>query len=68
MFPALLLAGIASTIKANATASLALVPGSIASAWVYRDAVRSISKNFMFVMSAASLPQRSFVGSSNFSC
>ena len=61
VFPALLLAGIAP-IKANATASLALVPGSIASAWVYRDAVRSISGKFMLVMSAASLAG-SLVGS-----
>jgi uncharacterized membrane protein YfcA len=54
VFPALLLAGIAP-IKANATASLALVPGAIASAWVYRDAVRSISMRFVLTMSAASL-------------
>jgi uncharacterized protein len=61
VFPALLLAGIAP-IKANATASLALVPGAIASAWVYRDAVRSISKKFVLIMSAASLAG-SLVGS-----
>lgn len=35
VFPALLFAGIAP-VKANATASLAMVPGGIASAWVYR--------------------------------
>lgn len=35
VFPALLLAGVAS-VKANATASLIVVPGAIASAWVYR--------------------------------
>ncbi|HTA45119.1 MAG TPA: sulfite exporter TauE/SafE family protein [Bryobacteraceae bacterium] len=35
VFPALLFAGVAS-VKANATASLAMVPGGIASAWVYR--------------------------------
>jgi uncharacterized membrane protein YfcA len=34
-FPALLFAGIAS-IKANATACLVMVPGGIASTWVYR--------------------------------
>ena len=61
VFPALLLAGIAP-IKANATASLALVPGAIASAWVYRDAVRTISKKFVLIMSAASLAG-SLVGS-----
>ena len=61
VFPALLLAGIAP-LKANATASLALVPGAIASAWVYRDAVRTISKKFVLIMSAASLAG-SLVGS-----
>lgn len=35
VFPALLFAGVAS-VKANATSSLAMVPGGIASAWVYR--------------------------------
>lgn len=35
VFPALLLAGVAS-VKANATASLIMMPGGIASAWVYR--------------------------------
>ncbi len=35
VFPALLFAGVAS-VKANATASLILAPGGIASAWVYR--------------------------------
>lgn len=54
VFPALLLAGVAS-IKANATASLALLPGAVASAWVYRDAVRGISKDFILKMTAASV-------------
>jgi hypothetical protein len=54
VFPALLLAGIAP-IKANATASLALLPGALASAWVYRDSVRGISRNFILSMSVASL-------------
>jgi uncharacterized membrane protein YfcA len=54
VFPALLLAGVAA-VKANATSSLALLPGVIASAWVYRDAVRSISKSFIATMAAASL-------------
>jgi uncharacterized membrane protein YfcA len=54
VFPALLLAAVAP-IKANATASLALVPGAIASAWVYRDAMRGLSKNFILTMCGASL-------------
>lgn len=54
VFPALLLAGIAP-VKANATASLALLPGAIASAWVYRDAVIKISGKFIVTMSATSL-------------
>jgi len=61
VFPALLLAAVAP-IKANATASLALVPGAVASAWVYRDSVRGISKSFILTMSAASLAG-SLVGS-----
>lgn len=54
VFPALLLAGIAP-VKANATASLALLPGAIASAWVYREAVSRISAKFIITMSVASL-------------
>jgi len=54
VFPALLLAGVAA-VKANATASLAMVPGSIVSAWVYRDSVRELSRRFMLMMLAASL-------------
>lgn len=61
VFPALLLAAVAP-IKANATASLALVPGAVASAWVYRDAVRGLSSRFIVIMSAASLAG-SLVGS-----
>ncbi len=61
VFPALLLAAVAP-IKANATASLALLPGAVASAWVYRDAVRGISKSFLISMSVASLAG-SLVGS-----
>ena len=61
VFPALLLAGIAP-VKANATSSLALLPGVIASAWVYREAVRSISIKFILTMAAASLAG-SLVGS-----
>ena len=61
VFPALLLAAVAP-IKANATASLAMVPGAVASAWVFRDSVRGISKRFIAAMSAASLAG-SLVGS-----
>ena len=61
VFPALLLAAVAP-IKANATASLALLPGAVASAWVYRDSVAGISRKFILTMSAASLAG-SLVGS-----
>jgi uncharacterized membrane protein YfcA len=53
-FPALLLAGIAP-VQANATASLVLLPGSVASAWVYRDTVRATQRKFLAMMSVASL-------------
>ena len=56
-FPALLFAGIAP-VQANATASLVLLPGSIASAWVYRDTVRETNRRFLLLMSLAS-----FIGS-----
>lgn len=56
-FPALLLAGIAP-VQANATASLVLLPGSVASAWVYRDTVRATKRRTLLFMSLAS-----FVGS-----
>ncbi|HVW08920.1 MAG TPA: sulfite exporter TauE/SafE family protein [Bryobacteraceae bacterium] len=54
VFPALLFAGVAS-VKANATSSLALLPGVITSAWVYREAVRSISMRFILTMVVVSL-------------
>lgn len=54
VFPALLLAAVAP-VKANATASLALVPGAIASAWVYRDAVRGLPARLIAIMTGASL-------------
>lgn len=54
VFPALLLAGIAP-VQANATASLVLLPGAIASVWVYRDTVRHQKGSFLALMSAASL-------------
>jgi hypothetical protein len=53
-FPALLLAGIAP-VQANATASLVLLPGAFASAWVYRDTVRTTERTFLTLMSVASL-------------
>jgi uncharacterized protein len=53
-FPALLLSGIAP-VQANATASLVLLPGSIASAWVYRDTVRASNRRFLLLMSLASV-------------
>jgi len=42
VFPALLLAGVAS-VKANATASLVMAPGAFASTWVYRRALQGLS-------------------------
>jgi uncharacterized protein len=54
VFPALLLAGIAP-VQANATASLVLLPGSVASAWVYRDTVRASKRRFLLFMCLASL-------------
>lgn len=53
-FPALLLAKVAP-VKANATASLVLLPGAFASAWVYRDIVRQVSGKFLLSMLGASL-------------
>jgi uncharacterized membrane protein YfcA len=53
-FPALLLAGVAP-VEANATASLVLLPGAFASAWVYRDVIRSSSTRFLSLMSIASV-------------
>jgi uncharacterized membrane protein YfcA len=53
-FPALLLAGVAP-VEANATASLVLLPGAFASAWVYRDVIRDNSRRFLLLMSAASV-------------
>lgn len=53
-FPALLVAGIAP-VSANATASLALVPGAIASAWVFRKSLHGVAPGFLGSMLAASL-------------
>jgi uncharacterized membrane protein YfcA len=54
VFPALLFAGVAS-VEANATASFVLLPGTVASAWVYRDTVRDMPISFLAWMSAVSL-------------
>ena len=53
-FPALLFAGIAS-VKANATASLVMVPGGIASAWVYRGTLAEQPRGLMWQLVAVSL-------------
>ena len=54
-FPAILLAHI-PPVRANATASLVLLPGAFASAWVYRDTVRrNTSARLLTLMLAASL-------------
>ncbi len=51
VFPALLLAGVLP-IQANATASLVLLPGAFASAWVYRDIItgRSLGGSKIFLL------------------
>ena len=54
VFPALLLAGVAS-IKANATASLIMMPGGIASAWVYRASFDKLSRRELIQLTVASL-------------
>jgi uncharacterized membrane protein YfcA len=54
VFPALLLAGVAS-VKANATASLILVPGAITSAWVYRRTLDGQSPRLIAQLVIASL-------------
>lgn len=54
-FPALLLSHV-PPVRANATASLVLLPGAFASAWVYRDTIRvTTSRQFLWLMLAASL-------------
>jgi uncharacterized protein len=54
VFPALLFAGVPS-VSANATSSLVLLPGTIASAWVYRDTMRDMTPSFLKWMATASL-------------
>jgi hypothetical protein len=53
-FPALLFAGIAS-VKANATASLVMVPGGIAATWVYRGTLAEQPRGLMLQLVAVSL-------------
>jgi uncharacterized membrane protein YfcA len=60
-FPALLLVGVAP-VKANATASLVLLPGAFVSAWVYRDTINNVTAKSLWLLSATSLAG-SFVGS-----
>ncbi len=54
VFPALLFAGVPS-VTANATSSLVLLPGSIASAWVYRDTMREMTSTFLKLMAIVSV-------------
>jgi hypothetical protein len=49
VFPALLLGGIAP-VAANATASLVLMPGGFASAWVYRGTIRETDSRTLWVL------------------
>ena len=53
-FPALLLGGLAP-VTANATASLVLMPGGFASAWVYRSTFHEHQSRFLWWMLAVSL-------------
>ena len=53
VFPALLFAGVPS-VTANATSSLVLLPGTIASAWVYRDTMHGMTPSFLRWMAVAS--------------
>lgn len=54
VFPALLLGGIAP-VSANATASLVLMPGGFASAWVYRGTIRESAPTFLWSMLGVSI-------------
>lgn len=61
VFPALLFAGVAS-VKANATASLVMLPGGIASAWVYRGTLAGQPRRLIVELVTISLAG-SLVGS-----
>ncbi len=54
VFPALLLAGVAS-VKANATASLVMMPGGIAAVWVYRRTLDGQNRREIVKLVLASL-------------
>jgi len=54
VFPALLLGGVAS-VKANATASLIMVPGAIVATWVYRRTLSELSGTVLRQLLIASL-------------
>jgi hypothetical protein len=54
VFPALLFAGVAP-VKANATATLAMLPGGIASVWVYRRTVTGQPHGSILPLIAVSL-------------
>ncbi len=54
IFPALLVAGIAP-VEANATASLVVLPGAFASAWVFRGLLQHPDRKFLATVSLASL-------------
>jgi len=54
VFPALILVGVAS-VKANATASLIMMPGAIAAAWVYRRTLDGQSRREIVQLVVASL-------------
>lgn len=54
VFPALLLAGV-TPIKANATASLVVLPGSMIAAWVYRHSLKEHSAGLIARLVGCSL-------------
>src|SRR5689334_8963639 len=52
--PALIFVGV-PPIQANATNTVGLWPGSLASTWAYRREVASLQRGFMFVLVGTSL-------------
>src|SRR6185437_2426583 len=54
VFPALLFAGVPSVI-ANATASLIMMPGGVASAWVYRRTFGDLPRREIIQLTVVSL-------------
>src|SRR5437870_13482529 len=53
-FPALIFTGV-PPINANATNTVALWPGAVASTWAYRKELRQQQRTVLFVLSAMSL-------------